>query len=157
VVSVEQDPVAHSLNLFVDLEDGLSGSARPVRGRGWEIHDGGLVTAVDLGELAAGAGQADLESFDFAVPSFAFCPGDPGEARPRRTLANTLSTTRQRTCDSTRKRNAHHPENSVMDGDWPLTPPPPEGTAPPDADPQRARRRTAWPGHGTKDGRPSHR
>ena len=38
----------------------------------------GLGATVDLGELLVGAGQADLESFDFAVPAFAFGFGDAG-------------------------------------------------------------------------------
>ena len=43
----------------------------------------GLVLAlqgrVDLGELVLGAGEADSESFGFAVPAFAFGLGDAGE------------------------------------------------------------------------------
>jgi hypothetical protein len=35
-----------------------------------------LEHGVDLGELAVGAGEADLESFDFAEPAFAFCFSD---------------------------------------------------------------------------------
>jgi hypothetical protein len=31
-----------------------------------------------LGELVAGAGEADLESFDFSEPAFAFGFGDAG-------------------------------------------------------------------------------
>src|SRR5271165_6416380 len=34
--------------------------------------------AVDLGELVAGAGKADLESLDFAEPAFALGFGDAG-------------------------------------------------------------------------------
>lgn len=49
-----------------------------MHGGGWKVHDGSPVTAVDLGEFVVGAGQADLESFDFAEPSFAFGLGDPG-------------------------------------------------------------------------------
>ena len=37
------------------------------------------MAAVDLGEFVVGAGQADLESFDFAEPSFAVGLGDPGD------------------------------------------------------------------------------
>src|SRR5262249_44717262 len=48
-------------------------------GGGWKVGDGGPVTAVDLGEFVVGAGQADLESFDFAEPSFAFGLGDPSD------------------------------------------------------------------------------
>ena len=41
--------------------------------------DGWVGTPVDLGEFVAGAGQADLESFGFAVPAFAFGFGDAGD------------------------------------------------------------------------------
>ena len=34
---------------------------------------------VDLGELVAGAGETDLESFGFAVPAFALGFGDPSD------------------------------------------------------------------------------
>ena len=34
---------------------------------------------VDLGELVVGACEADLESFDFAEPAFAFGFADPGD------------------------------------------------------------------------------
>jgi hypothetical protein len=45
-----------------------------------ELDRGGLVRegCVDLGELVAGAGEADLESFDFAEPAFVFGFGDAG-------------------------------------------------------------------------------
>jgi hypothetical protein len=70
--------VTHSLNFVVDLEDGLGVSARdawwgledPPRWSG----DGGR-----SGDFVVGAGQADLESLDFAEPSFAFGLGDPGD------------------------------------------------------------------------------
>ena len=45
-----------------------------------DVDGGGWVGApVDLGEFVAGAGQADLESFGFAVPAFAFGFGDAGD------------------------------------------------------------------------------
>src|SRR5690348_3779233 len=50
-----------------------------MHGGGWKVHDGGPVSAVDLGDFVVGAGQAELESFDFAEPSFAFGLGDPGD------------------------------------------------------------------------------
>src|SRR5689334_22627130 len=40
---------------------------------------GGVGAPVNLGEFVAGAGQADLESFGFAVPAFAFGFGDAGD------------------------------------------------------------------------------
>ncbi|MFC4610484.1 hypothetical protein ACFO9E_22175 [Streptomyces maoxianensis] len=36
-------------------------------------------SAVDLGDLVLGAGEADLESFDLAEPAFAFSFGDAGQ------------------------------------------------------------------------------
>ena len=50
-----------------------------MHGGGWKVHDGGPVSAVDLGDFVVGAGQAELESFDFAEPSFAFGLGDAVE------------------------------------------------------------------------------
>ncbi len=45
-----------------------------------DVDGGGWVGApVDLGEFAARAGQADLESFGFAVPAFALGFGDAGD------------------------------------------------------------------------------
>jgi len=41
--------------------------------------DGWVGAPVDLGEFVACAGQADLESFGFAVPAFAFGFGDAGD------------------------------------------------------------------------------
>jgi hypothetical protein len=43
--------------------------------------DRGVVVgaAVELGELVVGAGEADLETFDLAVPAFAFGLGDAGK------------------------------------------------------------------------------
>ena len=35
-------------------------------------------SGLDLGELVVGAGEADFESFDLAVPAFAFGLGDAG-------------------------------------------------------------------------------
>ena len=40
---------------------------------------GGAGSPVDLGEFVFGAGEADLESFDFAEPSFAVGFGDAGD------------------------------------------------------------------------------
>ena len=37
------------------------------------------VAPVDLGEFVFGSGEADLESFDFAGPAFAFGFGDAGD------------------------------------------------------------------------------
>jgi hypothetical protein len=42
------------------------------RGREAEIDELATAVAVDLGEFVVGAGEADLESFDFAEPAFAF-------------------------------------------------------------------------------------
>jgi hypothetical protein len=51
---------------------GGGGHADGDRSRGWG-------SPVYLGELVAGAGQADLEAFGFAVPAFAFGFGDAGD------------------------------------------------------------------------------
>ncbi len=58
------------------------GGVAGLRG-GWDRGDaevGGLAAgaAVDLGEFVVGAGEADLESFDFAEPAFVFGLADPG-------------------------------------------------------------------------------
>ena len=44
-----------------------------------EVDSGGGRAPVDLGEFVVGPGEADLESFDFAEPAFAFGFGDAGD------------------------------------------------------------------------------
>ena len=44
-----------------------------------EVDGGGGRAPVDLGEFVVGPGEADLESFDFAEPAFAFGVGDAGD------------------------------------------------------------------------------
>ena len=51
-------------------------------GKDWHAdadEGGGVGAPVDLGELVAGAGETDLESFGFAVPAFALGFGDAGD------------------------------------------------------------------------------
>jgi hypothetical protein len=53
-------------------------------GAGWDAELDGLAGAgaghlLDLGEFGAGSGEADLEAFDFAEPSFAAGFFDPGQ------------------------------------------------------------------------------
>jgi len=53
-------------------------------GAGWDAELDGLSEAgaghlLDLGEFGAGSGEADLEAFDFAEPSFAAGFFDPGQ------------------------------------------------------------------------------
>ena len=43
-----------------------------------EVDSGGGRAPVDLGKFVVGSGEADLESFDFAEPAFAFGFGDAG-------------------------------------------------------------------------------
>jgi hypothetical protein len=52
---------------------GEAGIAGMPRSAGWFAG-----APVDLGELVVGAGEADVEAFDFAVPAFAFGFADPG-------------------------------------------------------------------------------
>ena len=44
-----------------------------------EVDSGGGRAPVDLGKFVVGSGEADLESFDFAEPAFAFGFGDVGD------------------------------------------------------------------------------
>jgi hypothetical protein len=44
-----------------------------------EVDSGGGRAPVDLGEFVVGPGEADLESFDFAEPAFAFGFSDAGD------------------------------------------------------------------------------
>ena len=63
------------------LRDGEGGAAGDV-GEGRHAEEGGGGPAghlVELGELGVGSGKADFQSFDFAVPSFAFRFGDTVE------------------------------------------------------------------------------
>jgi len=53
-------------------------------GAGWDAELDGLSGSgaghlLDLGEFGAGSGEADLEAFDFAEPSFAAGFFDPGQ------------------------------------------------------------------------------
>ena len=50
--------------------------SRLAGGGGHAKVDGAVGAAVDLGELVVGAGEADLQSLDFAKPAFAFGFGD---------------------------------------------------------------------------------
>lgn len=55
-------------------------------GAGWDAELDGLPGAgsghlLDLGEFGAGSGEADLEAFDFAEPSFVAGFFDPGSSR----------------------------------------------------------------------------
>jgi hypothetical protein len=63
-----------------DATIGEAGLAEWDDGGGAEL-DGGVAAgaAVELGELVAGAGEADLEAFDLAEPAFAFGFADAGK------------------------------------------------------------------------------
>lgn len=70
--------MADSLNLLLILGWRFR-SGLVTGGGGWQVDHGGGAAVVDLGEFVVGAGQADLETFDLAEPSFAFGFGDPGD------------------------------------------------------------------------------
>src|SRR5215469_5042134 len=73
--------IRHSLNLGRSdwaYQNGLLCSGSPGAGGHAEV-DGAVGAAADLGELVFGAGEADLEAFDFAEPSLTFGLGDAGD------------------------------------------------------------------------------